>query len=237
MQAGELLYRGKSKSIYRTDDPDLLLMEFRDDATAFNAAKHAELNNKGRVNNQFNAYIMELLSEKGIATHFESIQSATSSTVRPLEIIPLECIARNYAAGSFCRRLAVEEGTQLKPSTFELSYKSDELGDPLVNQSYAMSLGWATRDELATMQSLTEKVNAILTPLFAKADLRLVDFKLEFGRYKGNILLGDEITPDGCRIWDVNTKEKLDKDRFRQDLGNVIESYQIVAKRMGIPIK
>lgn len=236
MQRGEAIYRGKAKTLYRTDDPNYLLVEFRNDATAFDGVKHAELANKGAVNNQFNAYIMEYFAKAGIPTHFIKAHSTTESIIKNLKMIPVECVIRNIAAGSLSKRLGLEEGSPLNSPIFEFFLKNDELHDPMINQYHILSFNWATQKEIERMTELTFKVNEILKPLFAKHDMLLVDYKLEFGRFGDEVILGDEFTPDGCRIWDSHSQEKLDKDRFRRDLGQVIESYQEVARRLGIPI-
>lgn len=230
------LYSGKAKSIYTTDDPNILVLEFRDDATAFNGIKKASLTHKGIVNNYFNAFIMEKLAESNIATHFIQRLSQRESLVRPLQMLPIECVVRNITAGNLCKRLGVPEGITLKPPIFEFFLKNDALNDPIINEDHIHAFGWATEEEIALLKKLTLQINTILKPLFEAADLLLVDFKLEFGRLNGQLVLGDEFTPDGCRIWDAKTRESLDKDRFRKDLGNVIESYREVAKRLGIEI-
>lgn len=231
-----LLYTGKAKSVYETDDADRLILVFRDDASAFNGEKIAQLDRKGKVNNRFNAFIMQKLAEAGIETHFEKLLTPTEVLVKKLKMIPVECVIRNYAAGSLCRRLGVEEGKALNPPTFELFYKDDALGDPMVNESQAISLGWATAEQLAKMQEITHQVNAVLSKIFAAGNLMLVDFKLEFGVFHDRIVLGDEFSPDGCRLWDKDSKKKLDKDRFRQGLGDVIEAYEEVASRIGVDL-
>lgn len=231
-----LLYTGKAKSVYETDDPDHLILVFRDDASAFNGEKIAQLERKGKVNNRFNAFIMQKLAEAGIETHFEKLLSPTEVLVKKLTMIPVECVIRNYAAGSLCRRLGIEEGTPLNPPTFELFYKDDALGDPMVNESQAITLGWATAEQLEQMKALTYKVNEVLSEIFANGNMMLVDFKLEFGLFHGRVILGDEFSPDGCRLWDKDTKKKLDKDRFRQGLGDVVEAYEEVAARIGIDL-
>lgn len=236
MKKGELLYQGKAKSVYRTENPDLLILEFRNDASAFDGTKRASLARKGEVNNKFNAFIMQKLASAGIPTHFEKLLSDTESLVKNLEMIPVECVVRNRAAGSLCRRLGVEEGLVLSPPTFEFFYKNDALHDPMVNEYHIRAFGWATEEEVAVMKKWTFHVNDILTKIFDDAGLILVDYKLEFGRFKGEVVLGDEFSPDGCRLWDKTTGEKMDKDRFRQDLGNVIESYEEVARRIGVPL-
>ncbi len=236
MQIGEQLYAGKAKSVYATDNADILLMRFRDDTSAFDGEKKASLARKGAVNNQFNAYVMGQLEKAGVPTHFEGLHAANESLVKRMEMIPLECVVRNLAAGSLCRRLGIKEGTELTPPTYELFLKSDALHDPMINESHAATFAWATVAELGRMKELTFKVNDVLKQLFLDAGLLLVDYKLEFGRYRGDVVLGDEISPDGCRIWDARTREKLDKDRFRQDLGNVIEAYEEVARRLGVDL-
>ncbi len=236
MQKGQLLYKGKAKSVYETDNSDYLILHFRDDTSAFNGERVEQLARKGQVNNKFNAYIMQKLSEAGVETHFEKQLSNNEVLVKRLEMIPVECVVRNYAAGSLVRRLGLEEGKKLTPPIYELFYKDDALGDPMVNESQSVTFGWATKKQLDEMHQLTIKVNDVLSEMFAKAGMILVDFKLEFGVFKDRIILGDEFSPDGCRIWDKETKKKLDKDRFRQSLGDVIEAYEEVANRLGIPL-
>lgn len=234
MQRKQPLYQGKAKSVYTTEDSNYLILEFRDDTSAFDGKRIEQLDRKGMVNNTFNAFIMEKLQAAGIPTHFVKRLSATESLVKKLDMIPVECVVRNLAAGSIVRRLGVQEGLTLNPPTFEFFLKNDALGDPMVNESHIQSFGWATPEQVATMKTLTLKVNALLKDLFLDAGLLLVDSKLEFGVFQGEVILGDEFSPDGCRLWDVNTREKLDKDRFRQNLGNVIESYESVGQRLGI---
>ena len=234
MEKRELLYAGKAKSVYTTADQDRMILEFRDDTSAFDGKKMEQLDRKGMVNNKFNAFIMEQLNKSGIPTHFESLLSDTEALVKKLDMIPLECVVRNVSAGSLCRRLGVEEGQDLTPPTFELFLKNDELGDPMVNEYHARSFKWATDEQLDAMKLLTFKVNDVLKALFDAGDMILVDYKLEFGMFHGEVVLGDEFSPDGCRLWDKNTREKLDKDRFRQGLGNVIESYEEVGRRIGV---
>lgn len=236
MQKQQLLYKGKAKSVYETDDSDFLILHFRDDTSAFNGERVAQLARKGQVNNRFNAFIMQKLADAGIETHFEKQLSDDEVLVKRLQMIPVECVVRNYAAGSLVRRLGLQEGQTLNPPTFELFYKDDALGDPMVNESLAVSLGWATQEQLNEMKTLTHRVNDVLSELFAQGNLMLVDFKLEFGVFHHRIVLGDEFSPDGCRIWDKATKKKLDKDRFRQSLGDVIEAYEEVANRIGVPL-
>jgi phosphoribosylaminoimidazole-succinocarboxamide synthase len=234
MEKREELYAGKAKSVYRTDNPDRFVLEFRDDTSAFDGEKKEQLNRKGMVNNKFNAFIMEKLEAAGVPTHFEGLLSSTESLVKKLDMIPVECVVRNVSAGSLCRRLGVEEGQELNPPTYELFLKNDALHDPMVNESLAVSFGWAAADELEQMKVLTYRVNDVLKALFDAAGMLLVDYKLEFGRSEGRIVLGDEFSPDGCRIWDKETRKKMDKDRFRQGLGEVIETYEEVGRRLGI---
>jgi phosphoribosylaminoimidazole-succinocarboxamide synthase len=236
MEKRSQLYAGKAKSIYSTDDSDLTVMEFRNDTSAFDGQKLAKLDRKGMVNNKFNAFIMTALEDAGVPTHFVRLLSDTESLVKSLTMIPLECVIRNVAAGSISRRLGIKEGTALNPPTFELFLKDDALHDPMVNEYHVRTFGWAQESHLETMKALTFKVNDVLKNLFDSAGMVLVDYKLEFGLYQGQVVLGDEISPDGCRIWDRETREKLDKDRFRQDLGNVIESYEAVANRLGVKL-
>lgn len=228
------LYSGKAKSVYATDSADHMILFFRNDTSAFDGKKIEQLDRKGAVNNQFNAWIMAKLEEAGIPTHHEKLLSPQESLVKRLDMIPLECVMRNIAAGSLCRRLGVEEGTELEPPTFELFLKNDELGDPMVNEFHAESFGWATSDQISEMRQLTLRVNTELKKIFAAANILLVDYKLEFGIQNGKMYLGDEFTPDGCRLWDAETREKLDKDRFRQNLGDVVESYELVGSRLGL---
>ncbi len=230
----EKLYAGKAKSVYATDDARYLVLEFRDDTSAFDGKKVEQLARKGMVNNIFNAFIMEKLEQAGIPTHFEGLLSARESMVKKLDMIPVECVVRNIAAGSICRRLGVTEGIDLSPPTFELFLKNDALGDPMINESHIASFGWGDTGDIARGRELSFAVNDVLKPLFLNAGILLVDYKLEFGLFEGEVVLGDEFSPDGCRLWDRNTREKFDKDRFRKELGNVIESYELVGRRLGI---
>ncbi|WP_414430954.1 phosphoribosylaminoimidazolesuccinocarboxamide synthase [Alcanivorax sp. IL3] len=234
MEKRDELYAGKAKSVYTTDDADKLIMLFRDDTSAFDGKKKEALARKGAVNNQFNAAIMEKLKAAGIPCHFEQMLSPVESLVKKLEMIPVECVVRNIAAGSICRRLGVEEGLELNPPTFEFFLKNDDLGDPMVNDFHIRSFGWATDEQVAQMKTLTFQVNKVLKQLFLDGGMLLVDYKLEFGVFNGEVLLGDEFSPDGCRLWDKNTREKLDKDRFRQGLGGVVEAYEEVGRRLGM---
>lgn len=232
----EELYSGKAKTLYRTDDPDVLLMRFRNDTSAFDGGKIEQLERKGEVNNKFNAHIMRLLQASGVETHFVSLESDHDSLVRSMDMIPVECVVRNYAAGSLCRRLGTEEGIALSPPIFEFFLKNDALHDPMINDTHIISFGWANAEEISAMKTTTLRCNEILSKLFGDAGLLLVDYKLEFGRYQGKLILGDEFSPDGCRLWDAQTRKKLDKDRFRQGLGGVIEGYEEVAQRIGVAL-
>lgn len=236
MEKRDLLYTGKAKSVFATDDADHVVIVYRNDTSAFDGKRIEQLDRKGAVNNQFNAFIMDKLSAAGIATHQVKLLSPTESLVKRLHMIPVECVVRNYAAGSLVRRLGVEEGLALNPPTFELFLKNDALGDPMINEAHAVSFGWATLEQLTEMKRLSLQINDILTALFLAGDMLLVDFKLEFGVFKGQIVLGDEFSPDGCRLWDKETRKKLDKDRFRQGLGDVVEAYEEVAHRLGVTI-
>lgn len=234
MEKREELYRGKAKSVFATDDPEHLVMLFRDDTSAFDGKKREQLARKGPVNNRFNAFVMEKLAAAGVPTHFVRRLDDRESLVKRLTMLPLECVVRNLAAGSLCRRYGVEEGRVLMPPTFEFFLKSDPLGDPMVNEYHIQSLGWAESWQVERMKDLTFRINDILTPLFLAGGMILVDYKLEFGLSNDELVLGDEVTPDGCRVWDRDTREKLDKDRFRQDLGRVVESYELIGQRLGL---
>ncbi len=230
------LYRGKAKTVYATDNPELLILEFRNDTSAFDGLRIEQLDRKGMVNNKFNYFIMTKLRDAGIPTQVEALLSDNEVLVKKLDMVPVECVVRNRAAGSLVKRLGVEEGKILNPPTFELFLKNDALHDPMVNESHCKAFGWATDEQLATMKELSFKINTILTDIFDKAGLILVDYKLEFGLFKGEITLGDEFSPDGCRLWEKETLKKMDKDRFRQGLGGVIEAYEEVATRIGVPL-
>ena len=234
MERGVELYSGKAKSMHLTEDPRRLIMEFRDDTSAFDGEKIEQLDRKGMVNNLFNAFIMTKLENAGVDTHFDKLLSGTESIVKSLDMIPVECVVRNIATGSLCKRLGIEDGLNLEPPTFEFFLKDDARHDPMINDYHIESFGWATREEVALMKQNTFQVNEILGAMFADAGMILVDFKLEFGRYDSNLVLGDEFTPDGCRVWDTETRKKLDKDRFRHGLGGVIEAYEEVALRLGV---
>ena len=230
------LCKGKAKSVYTTNDDDYLIIHFRNDTSAFDGEKIEQLDRKGMINNKFTAFIMEQLEQAGVKTHHVKLLSDEEAVVKKLEMIPVECVVRNISAGSLCKRLGVEEGIDLNPPTFEFFLKNDALHDPMINEYHIRSFGWATDDDIEQMKKLTFQVNDVLKKLFADAGMLLVDYKLEFGRFKGELLLGDEFSPDGCRLWDVDTREKLDKDRFRQGLGGVVEAYEEVAHRLGIKI-
>jgi len=230
------LYSGKAKSVYHTDDDQRLILHFRNDTSAFDGEKVEKLARKGEVNNKFNAFIMQKLEEAGIPTHFEKLISNEESLVKKLDMFPIECVVRNIAAGSLCKRLGVEEGIDVSPPIFEFFLKNDELHDPMINEFHIQSFGWARPDDVIQMKELTFKVNIVLKKLFSDCGLLLVDYKLEFGRFGDQIILGDEFTPDGCRLWDAETRKKLDKDRFRQGLGGVVEAYEEVASRLGVKL-
>ena len=234
MKKGVQLYEGKAKKVFATDNPDVLIVDYKDDATAFNGEKKGTIIGKGAINNRMTNYLFQQLEKEGIPTHFIEEISDRETAVKKVSIVPLEVIIRNVAAGSFSKRLGVEEGTVFAEPTIEFSYKNDALGDPLINDYFARVLDLATWEELEIIKKYAFRINEVLTEYFLKADLCLVDFKIEFGRYHDSIILADEISPDTCRLWDIHTNEKLDKDRFRRDLGNVEEAYQEVMKRLGI---
>jgi len=239
MQKGAERYKGKAKTVYATDDVRYLVMHYRDDVSAFDGAKLAKLEGKGETNNRINAHVMGKLAAAGVPTHFVRLLDERESLVRAMKMIPVECVVRNVCAGSMAKRYGVAEGTRLAEPIFEFFYKSDALHDPLCNDDHIRVLGWASEREIAEMKAITHKVNDVLKPLFANAGIDLVDYKLEFGHPvddpDGPLTLGDEFTPDGCRLWDATTGEKMDKDRFRRDLGEVIEHYRAVGRRIGTP--
>ncbi len=236
MQKGTELYKGKAKSVYSCELADHVIMHYRNDTSAFDGQKVEQLDRKGMVNNKFNAFIMHKLADAGIPTHFVKLLNETDSLVKKLSMLPVECVVRNVAAGSICRRLGVQEGIDLNPPTFEFFLKNDALHDPMINEYHIRSFGWGTDAEVAKMKEYTFKVNDILKKLFDDAGMILVDYKIEFGRFNGEIVLGDEFSPDGCRLWDKETRKKLDKDRFRQGLGGVVEAYEEVAHRLGVKL-
>jgi len=229
---GEFLYEGKAKKIYRTDDPDYLLVEFKDDATAFDGIKKDSLADKGILNNRLSAIFFQLLEKNGIETHYLKTTSEREMLVKALEIIPVEVIVRNIAAGSMSKRLGIAEGIRLKKTVLEFSLKNDELHDPMINHYHIYALELANAEEMATIEKAALRVNEILIAFLEEKGITLVDFKLEFGRHQGKVILGDEISPDTCRFWDSSSGEKLDKDRFRRDLGGVVDAYREVLKRL-----
>uniref|UniRef100_UPI000B89D31D phosphoribosylaminoimidazolesuccinocarboxamide synthase n=1 Tax=Natronincola peptidivorans TaxID=426128 RepID=UPI000B89D31D len=232
MEKLHMLYEGKAKKVYKTKDEDKFIVEYKDDATAFNGVKKGKIADKGIVNNQMSGILFRLLQEKGIENHYIDTLGDREMLVKAVKIIPVEVIARNVAAGSMAKRLGVEEGKAFKAPVMEFCYKSDELGDPLINEDHIEALELATKEEIDKIKSYTLKINEILQEFFCRKNLRLVDLKLEFGLFEGKVILADEVSPDTCRLWDINTDEKLDKDRFRRDLGNVEESYQEVLRRL-----
>lgn len=230
----EQLYEGKAKKVYATSDPDLLIVDYKDDATAFNGLKKGTIVGKGAINNRMTNYLMRLLEKEGIKTHFVEELSERRTLVKNVKIVPLEVIMRNVVAGSLSKRTGLAEGEIPSMPILELYYKSDELGDPMINEDHALAFGWATREELDKISAMARKINEILKKFFAGVGVDLIDFKIEFGRYKGDIILADEISPDTCRFWDSKTKEKLDKDRFRRDMGGVEGAYHEMMKRIGL---
>ena len=234
MEKLDMLYEGKAKKVYATENPNLVIVDYKDDATAFNGLKKGTIVGKGAINNRMTNFLLKRVEENGVPTHFVEELSERETVVKKVDIVPLEVIVRNVAAGSFSKKLGIEEGTVLKCPTLEFSYKNDELGDPFINSYYALGLGLATKEEIDKITEYAFKVNEVLTDYFKGIGIQLIDFKVEFGRYNGKIILADEISPDTCRLWDMNTREKLDKDRFRRDLGSVEAAYQEVFKRLGI---
>ena len=234
MKKLDMLYEGKAKRVYKTDVEDVYIVDYKDDATAFNGLKKGTILGKGVVNNKMSNHLFRLLEQEGVPTHYVEELSDRETAVKKVEIVPLEVIIRNISAGSFAKKMGMEEGIHFKTPTFEFSYKDDALGDPFINDYYALALELATREEINRITELAFKVNEVLCKYFETVGIELVDFKLEFGRYKGQIILADEISPDTCRLWDITTHAKLDKDRFRRDLGNVEDAYQEVFKRLGI---
>lgn len=232
MEKREMLYEGKAKKLYHTDDKNYFWVEYKDDATAFNGIKKGTIVNKGIINNKMSAMMFSYLAQNGVDTHFVELLNDREQIVRRLEMIPLEIVVRNIVAGSLAKRVGKEEGYVLASPVFELYYKDDSLGDPMVNETHAIALGWATMDQITAMKEIALKVNQLMTLIVGKAGIDLVDYKLEFGLFDGKVMLGDEISPDTCRFWDKNTLEKLDKDRFRRDLGKVEEAYVEVYNRL-----
>lgn len=234
MEKKELIYEGKAKKVYAMDDPDYCMVEYKDDATAFNGLKKGTIRGKGVVNNKMSNFMFKLLAEKGIETHFVKEISDRETIVKKVSIVPLEVIIRNKAAGSLAKKLGLEEGMELKCTILEFSYKNDELGDPMINNSQAIACGIATQEEIDVISDMAYKVNDYMKEFFAGVGVELIDFKLEFGKFHDKIILADEISPDTCRFWDIKTHEKLDKDRFRRDMGGVEEAYAEMMKRIGL---
>ena len=232
MEKLEMLYEGKAKKVFKTDDEKLLIVDYKDDATAFNGLKKGQIMGKGFINNKMTNIILQYLAYNGIETHFVKELSDRETLVKRVSIVPLEVIIRNVAAGSFSKKFGVEEGTPLKNPILEFSYKNDELGDPMINELQALAIGIATKEEIDSISEQALKINELLKKFFLNVGIKLIDFKIEFGRYDGRVILADEISPDTCRLWDAETNEKLDKDRFRRDLGNVEEAYQEVWRRI-----
>ena len=232
MEIREQLYEGKAKKVFKTDDPKCLIVDYKDDATAFNGEKKGQIVGKGVVNNTMTNIILQLLEQKGVPTHYVEQISDRETIVKAVKILPLEVITRNISAGSFAKRYGVEEGIVFDKPTFELSYKNDDLGDPLMCESHALALKLVTEEQLAKVKEYTAVVNETLKEFFLDKGLKLVDFKIEFGLYDGEVILADEISPDTCRLWDVETNEKMDKDRFRRDLGKIEETYAEVLRRV-----
>lgn len=233
MEKLEQLYEGKAKKVFKTDDKDYLIVSYKDDATAFNGLKKGTILGKGVINNLMSNQLFQYLSENGIETHYVKTLNDRETLVKAVEIVPLEVIVRNVAAGSFSKRLGVEEGQVFEQATIEFSYKNDDLGDPLINDSFAIALKLATQEEIDKIKSMALKINELLKTYFLGNNIKLIDFKLEFGRFHGDIILADEISPDTCRLWDKETNTKLDKDRFRRDMGNVEGAYFEVRNRLG----
>ncbi len=235
MKKLDLMYEGKAKKVFKTDEEGILIVDYKDDATAFNGQKKGTIVGKGVINNRMTNHILRLLEKEGVPTHLVEELSDRETAVKAVKIVPLEVIIRNVAAGSFSKKLGVEEGRKLLCPTLEFSYKDDELGDPFINKYYALALGLATEEEIDTITRYAFKVNEVMIKYFDSIGIELIDFKIEFGRLAdGTIILADEISPDTCRLWDKETREKLDKDRFRRDLGNVEDAYAEVFKRLGI---
>ena len=229
----EQLYEGKAKKVYATDNPELVIVDYKDDATAFNGEKKGTISGKGAINNRMTNYMFKMLEKEGVPTHLVEEISDRETIVKKVSIVPLEVIIRNVAAGSFSKRMGVEEGTKLLTPILEFSYKNDDLGDPFINDYYALALGLATKEEIDTIAKYAFKVNELMVKFFKELNIDLIDFKIEFGRTSdGTIILADEISPDTCRFWDSTTHEKLDKDRFRRDMGGVEEAYQEIMKRL-----
>ena len=234
MKELELMYEGKAKKVFSTEDDDKVIVDYKDDATAFNGLKKGTILGKGAINNKMTNFLFQKLEEKGIPTHFIEELDDRKTLVKKVEIVPLEVIIRNKVAGSFAKRMGLDEGTELKCPILEFSYKDDDLGDPMINHYMALALGIATQEDIDTISAMAFKVNEELKKIFADANIELIDFKLEFGRFHDQIVLADEISPDTCRFWDIHTHEHLDKDRYRRDMGDVEEAYREVYRRLGI---
>lgn len=232
MKKLEMLYEGKAKKVYKTDDEKLYIVEYKDDATAFNGVKKGTIVGKGVVNNKMYAAMFAMLEEEGIPTHLEKLLSDRECLVKAVKILPLEVIVRNVAAGSLAKRLGLEEGTVMKETVLEFCYKDDDLGDPMINDYHIAAIELATKEQVEQVKKYALKINEILVNYFKERNIKLIDFKLEFGLFDGKVILADEISPDTCRLWDANTNKKLDKDRFRRDLGEVEEVYQEVLNRI-----
>ncbi len=232
MKKMEQMYEGKAKKVYATDEPDVVIVSYKDDATAFNGLKKGTIVGKGVVNNKVSNHFFKLLESKGIPTHYVQQLSDRETAVKRVEIVPVEVIMRNKAAGSFSKRMGVEEGAHFKSPILEYSYKNDDLGDPFINSYYVRALELATDDEMDKIKEYSFKVNEILSEYLKDFGIELIDFKLEFGRFKGELILADEISPDTCRFWDIETGKKLDKDRFRRDMGDVEEAYREIIRRL-----
>jgi len=232
MEKKELMYEGKAKKVYATDDSNKVIIYYKDDATAFNGVKKGQIENKGILNNSITSALFKLLEDNGVKSHFIEKINDREQICRKVQIVPVEVIVRNVAAGSMAKRLGLEEGYKLKTTVYELCLKDDALNDPLINDYHAVAIGAATFEELDKIYTLTKKINEVLKEFFLKLGINLIDFKVEFGRYNGDIILADEISPDTCRFWDSRTNEKLDKDRFRRDLGNVQDAYIEILKRI-----
>ncbi|QSX07428.1 phosphoribosylaminoimidazolesuccinocarboxamide synthase [Alkalibacter rhizosphaerae] len=232
MKKFEMLYEGKAKRVFRTDESDRYVVEYKDDATAFDGTKKGQIAGKAVVNNKISGILFSLLHQHHIPTHFIEVLSDTEQLVKAVEIIPLEVIVRNVAAGSFSKRLGVEEGILFEKPVLEFSYKNDAFHDPLVNDDHIRAMGLASEEEVRQIKEWALRINDVLQAFFLEKGLKLIDFKLEFGRFEGQVILADEISPDTCRLWDVKTNEKMDKDRFRRDLGKVEETYQEVLRRL-----
>jgi len=229
----DFIYEGKAKKLYTTDDPNLLIVEYKDSFTAFNGVKKATMSGKGQLNNKISSRLFEVLASKGVQSHFVKQLDDTHQLVRRVKIIPVEVVVRNITTGSLCKRLGVEEGMKLPRPLVEFYYKDDALGDPLILEDHAILFGWASEEDIAEIKEIAVRVNEVLSEYFAKRGIILVDFKLEFGKdSSGNLMLADEISPDTCRFWDSSTGDRLDKDRFRKDLGNVLDAYEEIWKRI-----